>query len=240
MADSSSTTLQPGENVPRLQESPLPVSRKPDEDAIRKHIELLRERARKLRLLSGIILWLLVMPSIVLAVVIVVQAPSVSGVESARYEIARLRAFEEERQMLLSSMIELARRIEEGGLDPEESTNLNRQLGRIDALLSSLREPVSIGGESTISSIVQVVQVNIVRFGTIVVIFFGVAIFIGIYRHQIRLAVFYDTSADAFDLYLVGGISEKAFSEIVLRAPVVEFGKLPSVTAYPTTALKEP
>lgn len=76
--------------------------------------------------------------------------------------------------------------------------------------------------------IAQLVQTNITRFGTIVMIIFLVSILTPLYRYNIRLATYYDARGDVLQL-LDTKLSAVGFVELSQAlTPSFDFGKAPA------------
>jgi hypothetical protein len=76
--------------------------------------------------------------------------------------------------------------------------------------------------------IAQIIQTNVTRFGTIIMITFLVSILTPLYRYNIRLATYYDARADVIGLF---GTKLKSVGFLQLSAaltPSFDFGKTPS------------
>lgn len=71
-----------------------------------------------------------------------------------------------------------------------------------------------------------IIQTNITRFGTLIVIFFFISILVPIYRYNIQSAAFYDAVSDA--LILVRDTGDGDISSLIgVLTPSVSFGKSP-------------
>lgn len=83
----------------------------------------------------------------------------------------------------------------------------------------------------------QMIQTNITRFGTLILILFFVNILINLYRYTIRLSVYYDSRADSL-LLLHKNIDVTNYEKLVstMNPHILDFGKNIS---YPTTQALE-
>jgi len=74
----------------------------------------------------------------------------------------------------------------------------------------------------------QILQTNVTRFGTIIMITFLVSILTPLYRYNIRLATYYDARADVLDL-LNTKLESVGFVELAAAlTPAYDFGKAPA------------
>ena len=71
----------------------------------------------------------------------------------------------------------------------------------------------------------QLIQTNVTRFGTIIMITFLVSILTPLYRYNIRLAVYYDALADALEL-MKSDLKKVGFTDLAVSlTPSLDFGK---------------
>jgi hypothetical protein len=74
----------------------------------------------------------------------------------------------------------------------------------------------------------QLLQTNITRFGTIIMITFLVSILTPLYRYNIRLAAYYDARADVLEL-MKSDLKKVGFIDLAASlTPSLDFGKAPS------------
>ena len=71
------------------------------------------------------------------------------------------------------------------------------------------------------------IQLNITRLGTVGIFAFIVVLFTGIYRNNVRLAVFYDSRASALEYILISNNPDLIPNPIDFMEPEVYFGKMP-------------
>ena len=82
-------------------------------------------------------------------------------------------------------------------------------------------------GKSEPPPLAQIIQTNVTRFGTILLILFLVAILTSLYRYNLRLSTYYDARADVLDLWATD-IKDVGFVELTAAlTPTFDFGKAP-------------
>lgn len=74
----------------------------------------------------------------------------------------------------------------------------------------------------------QLVQTNVTRFGTIVLIVFLVSILTPLYRYNFRLATYYDARADVLELFNTKLLRTDVVKMMAVFTPTFDFGKAPS------------
>jgi hypothetical protein len=73
----------------------------------------------------------------------------------------------------------------------------------------------------------QIIQTNVTRFGTILMILFLVTILTPLYRYNIRLSTYYDARADVIDLCATD-VKDVGFAELTAAlTPTFDFGRAP-------------
>ena len=76
------------------------------------------------------------------------------------------------------------------------------------------------------------VQTNVTRFGTIILVIFLVSILVPLYRYNVRLGAYYDARADALALMGGSNITAARFTEFAdALTPSHDFGKAPATPA---------
>ena len=190
------------------------------------HIATLRKRSFRTKLYARAIFWFLVMPSIVIAIIIVIEAPRLTGIERAKYEIARRTTTY---RYINERIGRTKERLRNSELSQRDKEFYERRLDRYKRQREEIEQELGKDTFSDQSPTIRSIQINIIRIGIIVVILFGVSVLIGNYRQMIRLSIFYEKCADAFELYSMGIISIEILQEIVQKFPVVDYGKIPSL-----------
>ena len=79
----------------------------------------------------------------------------------------------------------------------------------------------------------QLVQTNITRFGTLLVIFFFISILIPIFRYNVELGAYYDARADALLLFRSTRGQDVA-ALVSLLTPTLAFDKAPTAPDQPS------
>lgn len=101
---------------------------------------------------------------------------------------------------------------------------------RIIAFLGDAGHARNNGTETKTAEIplAQIVQTNVTRFGTIILIVFLVSILTPLYRYNLRLATFYDARADVLELSSQQ-VRDVSFSDLAQTfTPAFDFGKPPA------------
>ena len=83
------------------------------------------------------------------------------------------------------------------------------------------------------------IQLNIVRFGTISLIAIAISILAPLYRFSVRLAAFYLAKADALRLHEIAYQKTSFASLSSALTPPMEFGKSQSIPDYLTELLRD-
>jgi hypothetical protein len=189
-------------------------------------IETLRARASKIRQSANVMFSLLVFPAILGAIVVFFSAPEITGTDLARVEIAREQTLNDERSRLNELKFRLQERVLMEGIPEDQREALNKEIDHLNQSLNALPaiQPPSLG-----STLPSLVQVNITRFGIVGVIIFGITILMGLYRNNIRLAVYFETRADALELYLTKELPDHVLGQFIESYPFVDFGKAPTI-----------
>ena len=221
--------LQPQELKQNHSNSLNPTSKYPigmDTGGITKQADTIRERANRHRLHAHRILWGLVLPSIVGAIIWFTAAGYLTTLETAYIQDLRDKIYDD------------------GGPGGGEGSGGGEGEGGGERSGGGEGEGggegsgggEGEGGGERSGSATDVsdffapldIQININRFGTVALILFAVVLFMGLYRLNMRLAVFYEARADSLYLLLAGDISTHLQAISDSMTPSVEMGKLPS------------
>lgn len=96
-------------------------------------------------------------------------------------------------------------------------------------IVSSLGEKESKISVSSGSSTSFLIQTNITRFGSLIIMIFVVGLLMSLYRYCMRLSAFYDARADALRLHDKKGFYIDQFKKAAdAMTPTTDFGKQPS------------
>ena len=185
----------------------------------------LRDRAGKIRQKANVMFSLLVFPAILGAIAVFLWAPAITGTDLAKVEIAREEALYDERERLNELIFSLQQRALREGIQEELRRELNGEVDHLNRRLATLPAIQSSSLENTLPSLVQI---NVTRFGIVGVIIFGITTLMGLYRNSIRLAVYYETRADALELYLTQELPDHILAHFMEVYPFVDFGKIPT------------
>ena len=81
------------------------------------------------------------------------------------------------------------------------------------------------------------IQLNITRLGTVGIFAFAVTFFIGLYRNNVRLSVFYDARAKVLEYILINGNPGHLQKLSKFMSPNVHFGQMPSTPIEQITGI---
>jgi len=218
-------------------------------------IERMEKRALWAQVVGYLVFVGLVLPLLAYAGYVFIQAFEITARETGKIqaitEVERFDQLSLERVRVLEDLKNLEREVKQLQLEleqtaPDANSRIDRLKNSISNLLSARNnliqnlefierqlEERNLIPESNETSVVtsvtmlNFIQGNITRFGTVAVIVFIVMILMGVYRYSMRLAAFYLSQADALHV-LERGINIDQFEKIsAAMAPTAEFGKLP-------------
>lgn len=128
----------------------------------------------------------------------------------------------------------LERRLEAGVGSRADLTQAKQRLQGVTGNLQLLNQRIDsfvpkreLSAEAAAPELPIIIQTNITRFGTLIVIFFFIAILVPIYRYNIQSAAFYDAVSDALLLIRDTGDGDIA-SLVGVLTPSVNFSKSPA------------
>ncbi len=114
--------------------------------------------------------------------------------------------------------------------------NVNGTVELLNQQLETYQIRQGAEADATTVDLPIVVQTNITRFGTLIIIIFFISILVPIYRYNIQSAAFYDAVADALVLSRDTG-SGDLMSLVEVLTPTVGFGKGPASPIQQSTEL---
>ena len=142
----------------------------------------------------------------------------------------------ERNQVIVDQVNKLTALIAEAYQKSEDATTIDVATALL-APVKGYQETIAKLQASLISTPIDVVpslvQVNVTRFVTLAIIFFGISLFTGLYRYYLRLSVFYQSRADALYLLLVSGVSTDFTSIAKIMTPSIDFGKSQTMSLLP-------
>ena len=103
--------------------------------------------------------------------------------------------------------------------------------------LTGQKDETSVADAKTVNPLQFLIQLNIVRFGTISLIGIAIGILVPLYRFSVRLSAFYQAKADALRLHEIAYEHTSFASLSSALTPPMEFGKSQSIPDYLTSLL---
>lgn len=191
------------------------------EDAIVTQASLFRKRAERCRVEAYVFL-LAIFLVLVVGVIVFWTASRLAVEDISRAQSVENIAIRE----LVVEIDELQsfRRSELDQSDLKDPTGeIQKRIKELDDLTSKY---ASSAGESLV--LFALIQANLTRFGTLAVAIFAAAMFLGLNRYSVRLAVYYDWQADRCILYSERENSDHTTDKLAEAAPPLDFGKMPS------------